>query len=222
MKTQKVCFLCGLILFIATFTASCTQTTPAYQTPAYSPTPSRVVNTVTPISTLTPSLTNTPTAVSTLPADVAHARLLDLLANNTCEFPCLWGIRPGITGLNEVENLNRFSIFSDGGGVFSERGGRLFLRVPQPNSTLINLSVEVDMVNGVVDQTFFGTQVVREIENGYEWVTDDPLYPQVRKGFSLSRILSQYGEPAEVYLFTMKFVPMGHPWNFPDSAGICG
>lgn len=164
----------------------------------------------TPLLEITPSVT----ALPTLTKSEAQAELFQLLANNPCEFPCLWEITPGITRLNEVKNLNRLSIISDGKDVFSETGGRLFLRVPESNGTLINWYVEVDIVDGILDQTFFGTQTVREVENGYEWVTDDPLYPQVTKGFSLSRVLSQYGEPAEVYISTMKFVPMGDPWDF--------
>ncbi|MEP7137927.1 MAG: hypothetical protein ABI904_23615 [Chloroflexota bacterium] len=170
----------------------------------------------TPYSTITPSAlpSATLTAMPTLAEFDAKAEILQLLANNSCEFPCLWGISPGITHLDEVKNLNRFSIFSDGGGVFSEKGGRLFLRIPQTNNLLLNLSLEVDMVDGIVDETFFGTQMVRKIGNGYEDVLGEQSYADITKGFSLSRVLSQYGEPSEVYIFTRKVVPLGDPWDF--------
>jgi hypothetical protein len=207
-RVLKLMILYMLLFILAGLMGCAPATHSSSPTAANSPT---VTPSETPTLEITPSVTDLPT----LAKSEAQAELSQLLASNTCEFPCLWDITPGITRLNEVKNLNRFSIFSGGAGVFSEKGGLLFLRIPQPNETLLNLSIEADIVDGVVDQTSFGTQMVQKVGNGYEWVTDDPLYAQVTKGFSLSRVLSEYGEPAEVYISTLKIVPlMGDPWDF--------
>jgi hypothetical protein len=123
-------------------------------------------------------------------------------------------VLPGKTNLNEAVELTRFSIFADGGGIFTEQGGRIFLRIPQASNLLLNVAIEIDAVNGIVDSMSFETQMVRKIENGYEVQWGDPLYAELTSGYSLSNVLSKYGEPSAVYIFTTQTVPVGSPWNF--------
>jgi hypothetical protein len=48
--------------------------------------------------TITPTRTNTPTLIPTLPLEEAMARIAELEeTNGGCEYPCYWGITPGVT-----------------------------------------------------------------------------------------------------------------------------
>ena len=152
--------------------------------------------------------------VSTLPAFEAKDELMRLLATNNCEFPCLWGISPGIATINDVRNLSRYSFFSGRYVNFSENGGHLFLRIPQTNDLLINVNLEIDIVDDIVDEMTFVTQLVRQTDNGYKDVFGEQDYSDATKGYSISNVLTQYGPPSNVNIYTWQTVPMGDSWDF--------
>ena len=152
--------------------------------------------------------------VSTLPMLEAKNELMQLLARNNCEFPCLWGISPGFTKLNDVKNLSRYSIFSSKYVNFSTTGGLLFLRIPQTNDLLINVTLEIDIVNDVVNEIAFGTQFVKKTDDGYKLILGEKNYNDAIKGFSISNVLAKYGPPTNVNIYTWQTVPAGDPWDF--------
>jgi len=56
--------------------------------------------------TISPTLTSTMTAIPTLSPDKANEYVLQMLGTNgDCEFPCWWGISPGISSWDDTRNL---------------------------------------------------------------------------------------------------------------------
>jgi hypothetical protein len=97
-----------LFLFIAAVSAC--NSIPEYDTPtveissAETMMPTRKISTFTP--TISPSLTSTTTPISTIPPDKANEYVLQMLrTNGNCEFPCWWGISPGISSWDGTRNL---------------------------------------------------------------------------------------------------------------------
>ncbi|HWQ46501.1 MAG TPA: hypothetical protein VN376_06515 [Longilinea sp.] len=88
----------GLILF-AELLAACTAPTPV-ETPTVTPS---ITATQTVTHTPTPTSRPIPTRIPTLPFEEAMARIDELNATNGgCEYPCFWGITPGVTTYDEA------------------------------------------------------------------------------------------------------------------------
>lgn len=100
LSQKRDCLLVCLWVGLVGLTTGCVA---GHQQPSLSPTPllitiPTVTTTISPTVSLQPIESSTPTAVATLSPDEGHARVLDLLANNSgCHLPCWWGITPGQT-----------------------------------------------------------------------------------------------------------------------------
>jgi hypothetical protein len=216
MKTTKTI----LLILVALLIGNCTTQLPAVSGDTATVAP-QATYTLTP--SIEPSKTNTPTIspstptwtpIPTLPASEAKNELMRLLEKNSCKFPCLWEISPGITKINDARNLSRYSAFPGSYVDFSESGGLLFLRVPQANNQLINVVLEIDIVDDVVDEMAFVTQLVQKTNDGYKSILGDQNYADAMKGFSISNVLTQYGTPSNVNIYTWSTVPLGNSWDF--------
>lgn len=208
MKAQKIYFLLSLILVIV-FAMSCAQASGSSQTPL-SPTLTLFVNTVIPTSTLLPTLANTPTTIPTLPPELARARLLDLLFNNSnCRLPCLWGITPGKSAYQDAQNILT---------PLTSIAYPMLLNLSSSPSN-INLSfseedTEIDTNlrflygnDGIVSRIGFQVRVSKKVAaSGSGWMSQDifdsKTFGEQVRAYMLPQVLTEQGVPAAVLLQT--------------------
>ena len=148
-------------------------------------------------STPIPSITGTPltpTAFPTLTEPQEKKLVVDLLHNNAgCKLPCWWGFVPGITTWDTVQEYLK----SLGKRIRTDTGldGIMFWTDPyyfEENDFRIGTTYIVR--DGVI-QTII---VFSGIYEGDFMIVDDPDYLQYMKSYTLSGILSAYGEPEEI------------------------
>ncbi len=195
--------------------------------PAFTPTTLPANNQLTPKPTQTripipteiPTRTALPTvtAISTLQAKAASAEILRLLSspNDTCTFPCWWGLIPGQTRIVDAQNyLNSFRALS-GASSFDAQGGHTYLYLPQSNNSYLAIHLEFKG-NYVFD--WLQVSIYRNInvthptgEATYEISWNDPKLAEITKPYSLSQVLSTYGQPAEVLVFTYQVAMLNRP-----------
>ena len=204
MKSQKFAFLASLMV-VMILAAGCAQSSPDPQ-PTSIITPTLTVTsspTPTPISLLT----FTPTFVPTLPVEEAQTQFLDLLSNNGgCRLPCLWGITPGRSTIQDAQlilvPLSSLSRFKD--------------LLPSP-ITIDPIYKEDDLEiatnssfvygnDGIIGSIFFRAREFRVGEPGNP-TTLKPVFDSRRFGerlrpYMLSQVLSEQGVPNKVLIST--------------------
>ena len=208
MKAQKICFLSNLILVIA-FTASCAQATSSPQILS-SPTPTLLVNTITPTLTLTPSPTDSPTDIPTLSVELARTRLLELLAKNSnCHLPCLWGIAPGSSTYQDARDILAplASIAFPMTMNLSSSPGSIDLSYIEDDTEIdIHLSFlygNDDIVNRIAFQVRDLKRVVApDGESMYQNIFDSKTFDERMSAYMLPQVLTEQGIPAAVLLQT--------------------
>lgn len=204
MKVIRIVLWLGVTFFVA-FISSCAQSIES-AIPSSSQTPSLLVSSV----TLTPSFTlstDTPTStiIPTLPVEVASAKLLKLLSDNSgCRLPCLWEITPGISTNEETQailvplsSISDLSVFkAEGGGIlpaYSEGDLKIYIR----------LSFITDPNNDLVNHVTFNVEAHRPLkEGGYEEVFDTKFFGEKVSSYMLPHVLSEQGVPASVMVAT--------------------
>ncbi len=104
MKVRAV-FLSMLIVVLAGGCGSAPASTPTMPPIPLRGTSGRV-ETATPTRTYTPVLTATDILVPTLSQELANAKIEELLrTNGNCEFPCWWGMEPGLSSWDDAKRL---------------------------------------------------------------------------------------------------------------------
>ncbi|MGB8984152.1 MAG: hypothetical protein WCC12_19960 [Anaerolineales bacterium] len=175
-------------------------TMPAEETSTY------IVTGVQPTSTRQPTLLQTPTtfqptwtAQPTLIGSNAIEAINHMIATNGgCKLPCWWGITPGETSWeNALILLSRFSPTVTSSGPFD------LTRDANTRHTLMAYSVSykipdsrigrgasIDVLDDVVSIVYVGSESTGEI-------------------FTIPHLLSEYGEPANIFIKTYSDTPTG-------------
>ncbi len=182
MRSLK--FSLYLICFL--LTGGCSITRPPAGTVATQTTDLVASNTTPTIAVSAPTSTSLPlslteTPLPTLAPDDAYARLQGLLENNAgCKLPCLWGTTPGKTSWQDASHfLETFTnIYRD------ENSSYAYVYLPLPPD------------KGTLNHTYVikGSTVVEIYAYVYDW--SPFLY--------LSKFLTDYGPPDEVFLRTFR------------------
>lgn len=165
---------------------------------------STLISPATPTKTTTPSptetkMTFTKTTIPTLPADIADARVVELLKTNSgCSLPCWWSIKPGITTADQTQSiLEPFLsiVTSDVRYEFSETGGHLLMR-PDPQSGL-RVGIQYLVEENTVSMIYVNTAKVRDNDHK---IYDDSFYQEAMSPYSLKTILTRYGKPEQIFI----------------------
>ncbi|HZU87125.1 MAG TPA: hypothetical protein VFF78_06555, partial [Anaerolineaceae bacterium] len=144
-------------------------------------------------------------AIPTLAVEDARARLTDLLANNgVCQLPCLWGITPGTTTNQEaatilapLSSLSNFAVFDfDIGTIYIEYKIKDDLRM------LIDVVFESNQDD--VYHVHFQGRASKELGAGNGWDDDfdSTDFGERLDFYMLHQVLTTYGRPSSVLLFT--------------------
>ena len=195
------------VLLILVWLTACVPDIPAMGTPTepISPTPSptQII-----LSTSTPSPTLSPTPLPTLPLDQIVGNVVGLLKTNAgCQFPCIWGITPGVTSWVEAEQqLQQAGIKT----ALDHHGTSLIhydtLLIPSTTTaTSIFTNVEFTEQDGVVSsihlhgEGYYSPEEFKEIWNSY----------------APERIISKLGQPTRVWIDAVASAAEGNPTSFP-------
>lgn len=172
--------------------------------------PSTIPNLLpTPTTTLTstpsigPTTTKSPYAIPTPPVDEVTEQVLWLYeTNNNCQFPCWWGITPGQTEWSTAEVfLKRFDpyIFGSSWGLPSTSG--LVYYVPS-----IPLPPEINSGSQTEPWILVQSGVVEKMQIH---VSSGDTPPGYLTQYTLSAILTTYGQPTEVWVATYRDAGLG-------------
>ena len=209
--------ICSLICMVILWGAIASACQPAVQpndvvsmivsnTITLSPTPSPT-GTVTPISTQTPAKEKTITKMPTLSALEAEEKVIDLLkVNGGCALPCFWGFSPNQT--NKQTIVSFFESFVEiGHWRISLSRRKSDIRISQYWVEDENDQIRYVTVN-------LGSYKTVDFGDGpyYEYIFDNPVFYEYTKYYSLSNILSVYGQPEQVYVY----VDPGRDMGFED------
>ncbi len=235
MKSNKLVIGFGLIL-VMLLTSNCgrsghgpTVTTPTATIPAFplaTSTASQIVSSSTPAMVITPAPTSTkettpipvPSAtvgvIPTLAVEDAHARLIDLLANNGgCRLPCFWGITPGVTTAQQARDiLAPLSSLSDF-NVFKSESGTIGLNAGLKDDQLLDISISYlenkDNIYGVAFEVRDLKKLVdpQSGELGFQDVFDSPYFGEKVDFYMLHQVLAAHGRPGVVLLTTWGKIP---------------
>jgi hypothetical protein len=140
-----------------------------------------------PIPTYTPTLTKPPTLTSTERDDA----LLQLLATaNDCNAPCLFGIVPGKTTIDELEN-HFYTTFGEG------------LTTKDVNGRIQSYAISFNLADHLLNSTEFRIRsgVVYQIDTLLDHLFDPAVKPEEWSAFSLRNILESYGMPSRVEFY---------------------
>ena len=196
-------FLFPIILFILN---GCTSATLTALIPTYT------------VQTVEPSLTSPPATIiptettikpiSTLGAEDAYMKLGDLLGNDPkCRLPCWLQITPGRSSFIDAQTqLTLFSGISR--RLFIEPGANKwstgFFTIPHPNENMvieIRPSYLVSAAGNSISMTGFDTRAYRLKAGQYDGdVYGYAPYNDLLKAYTISGVLNQYGQPAQIYI----------------------
>lgn len=164
--------------------------------------------TITPIFTATQLLSST--AIPTLPVEDARLKLLNFLASNgNCYLPCLWGITPGKSTFQEAQSILEPLTSISGFTAFESSVGAIDPNYAEGDLGIYtNIRFRADPNNNIVGSISFHAQALQEISQGnYEELFGDPLYDRLLETYSLPRILTIYGPPADILIRTNSELP---------------
>lgn len=169
---------------------------PSIQTLTHAPIPS---------PTLTQRPLN-PTSQNILSADEAKSLLLDLLqSNGNCVLPCLWGITPSEKASNALDPL--FARFKKGSTI----SGDVALRFDDFDGIGgVNLSYIENQLDIVIGFSYYmtGDRVDQLVLVAYATKTapaegevfGNSTFNQLVQYYALSRVISDYGRPTQVFI----------------------
>jgi hypothetical protein len=184
--------------------AGCALDAPSPVTPSPLPIPTRTpfpnaTNTLkitsVPSVTKTPAIAPSYTPLPTLSSDERERRILGLISsNNDCDLPCWWGITPGRTTFAEARNF--FRQFNPHPYLQEEAPNKQFVNYLIPVSETISfgygIDIKLEIVDGIVQIVSVGSIESATI-------------------FSIRNILSDYGQPLEVWIHTYRSYLGGIP-----------
>lgn len=220
MSNTKWLILFSIILLTACGPAPAATSTPAATDtygfkplPAtWTPSPTDITPSLTSFQTFTPSLTYTPTktkppTLTPLPtltsAEVQKMLNFMIYQNGGCKLPCWWGITPGITKFDKA--MNTLSTF-----------------VTKIESDEINYRGQAAISSGI-----YYTVPGKQVTQGFGLlsvdgiVQDVDIYEDNTGQFPLTKLLSAYGKPEEIYIATEpaspdNIVPFGLILLYPN------
>jgi hypothetical protein len=159
------------------------------------------------VPTLTPTYTYT--LFPTLSSGDAHTRLRALLGDSTsCPLPCWLGVIPGQSTWQEAnDQLKLFSGISD--GLFIETGADKwsteFLKIPNLTNTIVievRISYPTSSTDNVVSIVSAESRAYRQQDGHYEGdVYGYSAYNELLKPYSIASVLTNYGNPQNIYIF---------------------
>lgn len=164
-------------------------------------------------STSTPIPTNTPTPYPTLSPTQVEANLIELLETNAgCQFPCLWGITPGLTRWHDAEKF------------LVSKGLSLSLDyIAQPPNYYDTLVTH----DGIFAKILFYEQneIVEAIELNGEGVYAPEIFEEMWGQYAPENILPTYGPPSRILVYahpgrTSEGKLMYSLWFFYDQQGF--
>lgn len=133
--------------------------------------------TVTNTRTPRPTFTLTPTLLPTLPLQDAAARIAELEATNGgCEYPCLWGITPGVTSFQQARRILE-PLSEQVDEAYYQEGIFQFYLLGDQDIAYHLANITIEPAGGIVENI---------------WYQNDLL---------LSDVLQLFGPPEEVYYF---------------------
>lgn len=195
------------VLLILVWLTACVPDIPAMGTPTepISPTPSptQII-----LSTSTPNPKLSPTPLLTLPLDQIVGNMVELLKTNAgCQFPCIWGITPGVTSWVEAEQqLQQAGIktASDHQGTSLIHYDTLLIparTVKEGMFTDIEFIERKDVVVAIYlhGEGYYSPEEFKEIWNSY----------------APERIISNLGQPTRVWIDAVASAAEGNPTSFP-------
>lgn len=152
-------------------------------------------------STVSPGST-TVTPMATLTVDTEQALVLELLNSNAgCRLPCWWGITPGRTTW-EAANAYFASLGKTPGLYQGESFTNYSVQFGVPEHDM-KVGEVFNVSNGLVDLISVSSKVVH---NG-EVVFEDEQQRADWHRYMLPELLATYGQPTEVYIWTMQAAP---------------
>jgi hypothetical protein len=205
MRYHTIIFLPGLLLIM--LLAGCAQPIRSTETPS-------PASTVTPTETMTPTLiltptvipTDTPTAIPTFTEEQARARLLELLANNGCRLPCLWGITPGKSTSQEAQAiLGPLSTISVSTNFHPNGGGSIVPWYTEDDlvlTTTVGFNVDSLSNNQIVSRIGFHAGEHKHLPDDNSPIYDSKTFGERLRPYMLPGILSEFGKPASVVMQT--------------------
>lgn len=141
------------------------------------------------------------TQLPTLAPEAARETLLAWLNDNeNCEFPCVWGIDPGHTSIEQaLSQLRRIdSLLVSASGNRQEASFQW--EIPDGHHT-VQVQLYLDTKRSeVVRYVGLVAAILVDIEGGYRIVDDPDLYQHYLAEYTLPQLVSQFGQPANVYV----------------------
>lgn len=212
MKANKNVLVLRSLLLIVMLLSGCGRQTSNDKTlpPPSSNPPLNTVLTSTPSLVLASSPTPSamPTAVSTLSAEKARVKLLNLLSTNGhCQLPCLWGITPGeskypefqaaLMPLSSISDLTAFK--ADGGAI-----NPLYIE----GDLILNTRVSFLIESQIVKRISFAASEEKKITTpeggiGFAEVFDSVDFGRRASYFMLPHVLTEQGRPDAVVISTL-------------------
>lgn len=164
------------------------------------------------IPKIRPTTTITPfPSLSTAEVDELIDELMK--TNGGCELPCWWGMTPGITSKQEAQLFFKqfeggvgFSQFVKSGGTISDVNRNTGFKVS------VGFTWEEDVLWYLDISAFFYTRP--EFSRSLNQLEiDNPLYYEIMADYTLENVLSEYGQPSQVFVKTYNLDPRWYPTN---------
>lgn len=165
------------------------------------------------------------TPIPTLPADDAYARIGEYLTDSTeCHLPCWLGITPGQTTLVDIhELLVRFAgiaIDTTEGYVVDDLVlGSMTVPYYLNDGVVIKIRSSFLMSSDENEIFMVGvdTKAYRITGDTIDDLFGDPIYNEIFKSYTLTRILSTHGQPSQIYVTaSLRDVPLANSPAFGD------
>jgi hypothetical protein len=178
-----------------------------------------------PSPTFTPIPSATPTHIPTLTVEDARTKFLELLTNNgNCRLPCWLGITPGQSTLTDLHDV--LMIFSgiatdttDGYVVGDLILGSLTIPYISEEGMVIRIRSSFLISSGENNIFMIGadTEAYKITGDTLDYIYGHPAYNDVLKSFTLTEILSTYGQPSTIYVTaSLRDVPIDFSPAFGD------
>lgn len=202
-----------IVLIIMASLVGCTGSQQVSITPLpsdYSAQASPTLTTIPTIATPTATSTLTLTTLPTLSPEQAQAVILDWLENNgDCRLPCIWRLEPGETTTEMRRDL--LALFGQVQGdnfLISRRSedrnpGAIGYAYQSDSSHYLFVHLDFYEEGGRVKYLSLFTD---STENDIR-MFDDADYKRLTRYYSLSQILTNYGQPSDIYLATWPYDP---------------
>jgi hypothetical protein len=158
-------------------------------------------------STPTQEILPTPTALPTLSPDNAMRLLQE---DFECKFPCFWGLIPGETSfLNALNRLNTFTTL----GFLLDSNPKdemcaTYIEVPVDNEKMLGITFDFFGNNNTLQWLVVNIGLVTK-QRPINQVFDKILLEKLAHRLSLPQVLSTYGQPSEIKIFTYSAVLQG-------------